>query len=175
VPVSRPSAPVRPADAEARDQARALLAGARHGELPVLEPETGAPHLARIGLALAPCGAAMSLISDLAIHTRALVADPRCALLVGEPGRRGDPLTHPRLTISAEARFPDEAEGGRDDLRAAYVRQRPKARLYAGFADFRLVLFVPRHGFLNAGFGRAYRLSAEDLTGPGDDLSPAIS
>ena len=156
--------PVGAADEQARAEARALLGAARHAALAVIEPESGAPHLARIGLAVAPSGVAMSLISDLALHSRALAADPRCALLVGEPGTRGDPLTHPRLTVHADARFGDESRGDGADLRAHYVRQRPKARLYAGFADFRPVLFIPRHGFLNAGFGRAFDLSAFDLT-----------
>ena len=116
--------PVRDADAEARATARRLLAEARTACLAFLDPETGAPSVSRIGFGLAPDGAALTLLSDLAQHTRALRADPRAALLVGEPGPRGDPLNSARLSVSVTARFIANTDPARTPLRDLWLRDR---------------------------------------------------
>ena len=133
--------PVRPADDEARALARRLMARADHGALGVLDPESGGPHVTRVAVGMAKDGAPLTLISSLSHHTAALRADPRCSLLLGEPGPRGDPLTHPRLTLIAEARFAPPGE--RADLREAWLARHPKARLYVDFADFAFARLVP--------------------------------
>lgn len=156
--------PIRPTDDEARGLARGLLDKARFAALGVLDPETGAPMVTRIALARAPDGAPLTLISDLSAHTRALRADPRASLLVGEPGPKGDPLTHPRLTLQARAAFVDRAGPDHAGLRHAYLDQNPKARLYIDFADFTLVRLDIAEAHLNGGFGKAYRLTAADLS-----------
>ncbi len=155
--------PTRPVDEEARAIARDLMRTARFAALGVLDPESGAPFVSRIALAATPSGV-MTLVSDLSIHTRALRADPRASLLVGEPGAKGDPLTHPRLTLRCDARFLDPDPAYRADLRAAWLALHPKAQLYVDFADFRFVAFDLQDGHLNAGFGKAYALDRNDLT-----------
>ncbi len=152
--------PLNPVDDTARALARGLMTGATSGALAVLE-EDGGPFVSRIALAPSPEGVPMALLSGLSVHTRALMADPRCALLLGEPGAKGDPLTHPRLSLRALAAFADPAED--TDLRAHFVRLRPKAAVYAGLPDFRAVRFRPLSASLNGGFGRAYALAASDL------------
>ena len=97
--------PIRPTDADARGIARALLTGARTAALGVLDPATGAPFVSRVAFGLGPAGVALTLVSDLAFHAGALRADPRVSLLLGEPGPKGDPLVHPRLTLAAIAGF----------------------------------------------------------------------
>ena len=82
---------------------------------------------------------------------------------MGEPGDRGDPLTHPRLTLQATAHPLRHGEAGHAALLAHYLDQRPKAKLYAGFADFFLVRFALAGGLLNGGFGKAFRLTEADL------------
>lgn len=146
---------LRPVDDEARRIARSLLASARYGALGVLQGNT--PFVTRI--ALNANGDLISLVSELSQHTSALKADPHCSLLIGEPGPKGDPLTHPRLTIQADAAFLD-----RDDaLRMRWLETHPKAKLYIDFGDFGFVRFQVRRAFLNGGFGYACALSAEDL------------
>ena len=152
--------PIRPTDEEARVLARRLMEGADHGALAVIDPATGWPHVTRVAVAIVDAGP-VTLISALSHHTGALRVDPRCSLLVGEPGPRGDPLTHPRLTLLAEARFADPAE--RPALREAWLERHPKAALYVDFTDFAFVRLAPAGAHLNGGFGRAYRLAAEDL------------
>ncbi len=94
---------------------------------------------------------------------RALRSDARCSILLGEPGARGDPLTHPRLTILARADFLRRGSDEHRHLRDRYLEQIPKARLYIEFTDFSLVRLVPEAAHLNGGFGKAFILTAEDL------------
>lgn len=155
--------PVQPADDTARGLARALLA-APHAALAWTDPETGTPGISRIAFAHAPDRGFLTLISALAAHHAALRAHPDCALLLGEPGEKGDPLTHPRLMIRARAVFVAADAPDRPTLRDHWLRQNPDSRLYIDFADFALVRLTPVSAFLNAGFARAFRLTPADLT-----------
>lgn len=155
--------PIRPTDNEARALASRLMSDAATAALALHDPETGAPYVARVGVARAPDGQMIALISDLAYHTSALRADPACALLLGEPPGKGDPLAFPRLTLQAQADFVDRTGTLNDTLSTAYLARHPKAQLYIGFADFGFVQFTPVAGHLNGGFGKAFRLTPADL------------
>lgn len=150
-------------DKAVRLQAQGLLFQAPFAALAFLRPDTGLPSLSRIALATDEAGCPVSLISTLADHTRALSACPNCALLIGEPADKGDPLTHPRLTLHVIAQPVHRGMAGYSALRDRYLAQRPKAKLYIDFADFGLVRFTIQDGLLNAGFGKAYRLAAQDF------------
>lgn len=153
--------PINETDAAAIAQARGLLHAARFGALAVLHPETRAPHVSRVALLWAE-GRLLTLISDLSIHTRALLTAPDCAVLIGEPAGRGDPLTQPRITVSAVAKVV-----GKSDLKDMWLKAIPKAQLYYDFSDFRMFALAPTEAHLNGGFGKAYHLSPDDLgTGP---------
>lgn len=157
------NSPIRDTDDEARTLAQGFLDSARSAALAVLDPETGAPYVSRIVFGRAPDGACLSLLSDLALHARALDADPRAALLIGEPGAKGDPLTHPRLTLRARAvAVTDPSERAR--LRPIWLELHPKSKLYVDFADFRFFRFKISYAHLNGGFGKAYALDEKDLT-----------
>ena len=157
--------PVQPADDAARSLARDLLARARHGALATLEPGSGHPMASRSAVALDEDGAPLVLLSALSAHFGALQADPRCSLLVGDPGA-GDPLAHPRLTVVAHARRLDrDADEGRR-ARERWLRVHPKAALYVDFGDFAFWRLEPERASLNGGFGRAYRLARSELLGP---------
>ncbi len=156
--MEKPSSPIRPTDDAARQMARDLIAQARFGALAVIEPDTGQPMVTRIALVPGPDGRPLTLISTLSQHTQALQANPACSLLIGEPGPKGDPLTHPRLTLQATVEAADKAA-----LKDHYLRHYPKAQLYFDFTDFRLMRFAPVVGHLNGGFGKAFRLIPSDL------------
>jgi putative heme iron utilization protein len=158
-----PSPLLRPTDDEARALARGLLARARFAALGTIDPETGLPLVTRVGFGLSGAGEPLSLVSTLALHSTALARRPEASLLVGEPGPRGDPLTHPRLTLQARARFVAPGEAGHPELAGLWLATHPKARLYLGFADFRFVLFTPLRAWLNGGFGKAFSLTPDDL------------
>jgi putative heme iron utilization protein len=134
----RPADPVAPADAEARGLARTLLQTANHAALAYASGEDGAPSISRIAFGLDRADCPMTLISALSTHFAGLRANPQCSVIAQD-----DPT--------------------RADLRAHWLKGHPKATLYVDFADFAFVRLSPQNAFLNGGFGRAFRFSAEDL------------
>ncbi|TKT77668.1 HugZ family protein [Aquamicrobium sp. LC103] len=161
---------LRETDDEAIRLAKTLSRSARYGALAVLDPAGGAPMASRVAVATDLDGAPLILVSALSGHTGGLVADPRCSLLLGEPGK-GDPLAHPRISIACRAE-----KIARDDARHARIERRflnrhPKAKLYSGFADFSFFRLQPTGASLNGGFGKAYALGAADLltSGPASE------
>jgi heme iron utilization protein len=158
-----PVDPVAKADPAACQLAQDLLTGARHASLAFQDPETATPGISRIAFGLDPQGVPLTLISALSQHAGALRARADCAVMVGEVGDKGDPLTHPRLMIRTRAVFVAPDDPARPAVRAHWLKVHPKAALYVDFADFAFVRLVPVSALLNAGFGRAYRLTAADL------------
>lgn len=153
---------IRETDAQAIRLARTLIRAARYGAIAVLDPRDGAPMASRVAVATDLDGAPIILVSALSAHTGALAADPRCSLLVGEPGK-GDPLAYPRISISCRAiRLERDTQ---DHARAErrYLNRHPKGKLYAGFPDFSFFRLEPQGASLNGGFGKAYLLSRADL------------
>ncbi len=154
---------IQPPDAAARDMARMLMS-VPHAALAVTDPDTNTPGISRIALGRDAQGTPVTLISALSAHHRALATSPDCAIMVGDPGPRGDPLTHPRLMIQCRAAFIDRTDPGQPALRDGWLRSHPKAKLYIDFTDFTFVRLTPISALLNAGFGKAYRLTPTDLT-----------
>ena len=148
--------PFRPLDDDARDVLATLLQE-DHAALAVIDPESGAPSVTRIGFAWLE-GQAFTLISTLSLHTAALDANPACGVMLGTPEPKGDPLTHPRLSLEARAEIADKAA-----WRDRYIAARPKTKLYFDFTDFRLVRFDVQKGLLNGGFGKAFKITKDDL------------
>lgn len=153
--------PLLPVDDEARRLAKDLLRRARHAALATLDPETGDPLATRTALASDMDGAPVILTSTLSAHTQALLRDPRCSLLLGEPGK-GDPLAHPRLSVIGRAEKIEPGEV-RDRLKRRYLARHPKAELYVDFGDFSFWRIEVGRASLNGGFGRAYAMAREDV------------
>lgn len=162
---------LQPTDAEARLMAKTLLRSARYGALATIDPKTGAPQVTRVGVSTDFDGAPILLISGLAAHFPALVADPRCSLLLGETGK-GDPMAHARITIAATATILERDHADHARISARYLAHNPKAKLYAELGDFRFVRLEPLSASLNGGFGKAYALAATDLLSSAD---PALA
>lgn len=148
---------INPTTPEAIQTARDLLFTARYAALAVAHPDTGHPYVSRVAT-VADGHSALMLISTLSIHTKALQANPRCALLIGEPGDKGDPLTHPRMTLSGKAELTDKAA-----CKDMWLAAIPKAQLYYDFADFQMYRLTPDTIDLNGGFGKAFQLAPGDL------------
>jgi putative heme iron utilization protein len=139
-------------------EVRAMIAAARYGALANLSPADGWPVATRVGLALHE-GIPLILISALAAHTAALRADPRCSLLIGEVPNKGDPLAFARVTLRCRAVEIARSEA----VRTAYLGAQPKAELYIDLPDFAFMRLEIESASYNAGFGRAYAISADDL------------
>jgi len=148
--------PINPTTSEARTLAADLLTSARHAALGVITSD-GLPSVTRVAT-LWHDHAALILISELSSHAQALAANPATSLLVGEPGPKGDPLTHPRLTLQATAQPADKAA-----LKQTWLAAHPKSKLFYDFTDFQMVRLVPQVAALNGGFGKAYALTPADL------------
>ncbi|TAG21539.1 MAG: pyridoxamine 5-phosphate oxidase [Rhodobacterales bacterium] len=154
--------PVQPADAPALDLSRGLLT-LGHAALAWEDAATRTPGISRIAFARDPEAGLLTLISALAPHFGALRANPACALMLGEVGDKGDPLTHPRLMIQARAAFVAPDDPARPALRARWLERNPKATVYIDLPDFAFVRLSPVSALLNAGFGRAHRIDPADL------------
>ena len=159
---------LQPVDDAARRQAKTLVRTARYASLATIDPLDGSPSVSRVSLATAMDGSPVFLISRLSSHFANLEADPRCSLLVGEPGK-GDPLAYPRMTLIGTAENLGQGPE-RAPVKSRFLRRNPKAALYADFPDFAFWKFATSRASLNGGFGRAYALAASDLAVPAGAL-----
>ena len=157
--------PIRPTDDVARRLGRELMVKARFAAIAVCEPQTGHPLVSRVAVGCDPEGRLLSLASELSGHSRALAADPRCSILVGEPGK-GDPLAHPRITLIGRMLHIERGSPERDRLRGPWLDQHPKAALYVDFGDFHFFRLALERAHLNGGFGKAFILTPQDLLYP---------
>jgi putative heme iron utilization protein len=155
--------PIRPTDTDAIQLAKRLITSARFGALAIIHPKTKTPHATRIAIGTTQNGTLLSLISDLSLHTKALRQSAACGLLLGEPSGKGDPLTHPRISLQATASFLARDDPQFAATREAYLESHPKSKLYIDFADFNFVTFHITQASLNGGFGKAYELTKLDL------------
>ena len=137
-------------------QARTLLRAAR---VATLATQTGGqPFTALVTPAMAPDLSVLLLLSSLSEHTRHLMAEPRCALIVAGAAETENPQTAPRVTLTGLAEpAPDPA------LKARWLAVHPYGALYAGFGDFALWRMRPMAGLFVGGFARATRLRQADL------------
>lgn len=146
------------ARAEAIWDAKRLMRLARTGALATLDPVSGAPLTTLVGVASDFDGTPLFLMSTLARHTEHLAADSRGSLLLTEETARGDPLNHPRITLTGRIETTKAAR-----VRARYLQRIPKAKLYVDFADFAFSRLAIDGVHFNGGFGRADALTPTDI------------
>jgi putative heme iron utilization protein len=146
---------------DAKALAKELLRSATSAALATLDLE-GGPFSTLTTVATDSDGCPLFLMSRLAAHTHHLERDPRASLLLARIGR-GDPLAHPRLTLSGRAAKLEHAseEGAR--ARRRFLAHHPKAELYADFGDFAFWRLNCEAAHLNGGFARAAALEPADL------------
>lgn len=148
---------------DARAEARRLMRSARYATLATVDRKTGGPYPSLVTAATDMDGVPIVLISRLALHTLNLEQNPVSGILFAEVGA-GDPLVHPRVSVSTRAQISDDPR-----VRRRFLARHPDAAMYAGFADFAFWRMVPEGGHLVAGFGRIVDIPREhlltDLTG----------
>jgi hypothetical protein len=137
--------------------AKDLLRATRAGALATLDRETGFPFASLVTVGTDHDGAPLLLLSRLSAHTLNLEQDPRASLLLAQSGK-GDPLAHPRLTVTGRTQRSTDPR-----IRSRFLARHPKAGLYAGFADFSFWRLVPAAAHLNGGFARAMTLDPAQL------------
>lgn len=156
-----------PVDAE---RSRSLLATARTGMLSTLG-EGGYPFGSVVAPAVDERGRPLLLLSDLAVHSRNLKADPRASLMVTEPGDR-DPLDLARVTVIGPVTEVSGAEG--DAALATYQRAHPGGLgTDHGFRIYRLDVTAVR---FVGGFARMSWVDAAEYTAAAPDpLLPHVA
>lgn len=137
-----------------RAQDRATLATRmRPGEASI--EGAGAPYASLVLMACGPDASPLLLLSTLADHTKNLLEDPVCSLMVDGTQGLADPLTGARATLQGRV---DKV--GDHGLMDRYVRRHPSAAMYAGFGDFSLYRMTVQRAHLVAGFGRIHWVDA---------------
>lgn len=154
--------PIRPTTPEAIRLAKTILRTSRYAAIAVLEPNSGRPLATRVALATDSDGTPIILVSSLAAHTPALLFNPSCSILVGEPGK-GDALAHPRMTLHCRARKITREDPQYARVRRRYLNHNPKGSLYVDLGDFSFFVLDVESASLNGGFGKAFNLSSNDI------------
>jgi putative heme iron utilization protein len=130
----------------------------------------GHPYVSLVASACEADASPLLLLSDLAQHTKNLLADPRVSLLFDGTAEYPDPLAGPRLTLLGRAERCDDPRRS-----ARFAARHPASAGYAGFGDFHLYRIAIERGHLVAGFGRISWIAAADLRfgGAGEALAEA--
>ncbi|MDB5401588.1 MAG: hypothetical protein JWQ55_3606 [Rhodopila sp.] len=117
-----------------------------------------------------PDGSLLLLLSQLAEHTRHLMTDPRCSVMVTGAAASENPQTTPRVTVTGLAEVVDNP-----GFKARYLAVHPYASLYADFGDFATWRIKPTAGLLVGGFARAFRLKPADLAPDADSVAAFLA
>jgi heme iron utilization protein len=148
--------------------ARSLLRRSRQGALATLMAGSGDPYCSLVNVASHPDGSPILLISQLALHTKNILADSRVSLMLDERAA-GDPLEGARIMLAGLAEPAGEDE---QVVRRRYLNAHPSAEAFVEFKDFSFFRIRPSGAHLVAGFGRIVDLKpAQFLT----DLADAAS
>ncbi len=140
-----------------RAQDRATLATKmRAGDAAV--EGAGAPYASLVLVACAPDASPLLLVSTLADHTKNILADPVCSLMIDGTQGLANPLTGARATLQGSLEKADDP-----GLMDRYIRRHPSAAMYAGFGDFSLYRMTVRRAHLVAGFGKIHWVDAADV------------
>src|SRR5207248_8808158 len=118
----------------------------------------GGPFVSLVAAACDSDASPLLLLSDLAQHTKNLLADPTVSLLFEDVAGHADPLAGPRLTLLGRAERYDVPRAA-----ARFAARHPPSASYAGFADFHLYRVSIERGHLVAGFGRIAWIEAAEL------------
>ncbi|MCU1251520.1 MAG: pyridoxamine 5-phosphate oxidase-related FMN-binding protein [Edaphobacter sp.] len=111
----------------------------------------GYPFGSLMPFALDSSGRPIFLISNMAMHTQNLKADPRCSLFVGQPAADGDVLGSARATLIGNAEpVPDNDLA---EARERYLARHENSRYWIDFPDFNFFRLQPVDLYYVGGFG----------------------
>lgn len=152
--------------------ARQLWAGTLHGVLSTHSLEhPGFPFGSLVPYVIGSDGLPVLLLSHLSQHTKNVDADPRCGLVVIEPGS-GDIQQLGRLSGIGELRIEQHC----DDAER-YFRYFPASRSYHEQLGFRFYRFRPQRFHWNGGFATARWFGTDRIIVPNplaDDVQQRI-
>lgn len=126
----------------------------------ISKKQPGFPFGSLMPYALDAQGRPLFLISNMAMHTQNLRADPRCSLFFTQPGTDGEPLGASRATLVGETLPVPE-----QDVQAArdsYLSRHENSRNWVGFSDFHFFRLQPVDVYYIGGFGVMGWVTAQD-------------
>lgn len=142
---------------DAKHAAKTLMREGRSGALATLMTASGDPYCSLVNVATDFDGSPILLISQLAIHTKNILADARVSLMLDER-KEGDPLQGARVMLMGRAEQTDDPH-----IRRRYLARQPEAEMFADFADFAFYRIALTSAHLVAGFGRIVDLKPQDI------------
>ncbi len=165
----------RPPEPSYAERVRTLFSLGTAGTLSSLSRKRpGFPFGSLMPYALDRAGRPLFLISNMAMHTQNLRADPRASLFAGEAGTEGDILGAARATLVGLAE-PLPAP----DLPAAreqYLQRHPGSSYWVDFSDFHFFRLQPEDVYYVGGFGSMGWVDAADYArAEPDPLAPAAA
>jgi len=150
------------------ERARTLFSLESVGTLSTLSRKhRGFPFGSLMPYALDPAGRPIFLISNMAMHTQNLKADPRCSLFVGQAPADGDPLGASRATMIGHAEPVKESE--LSSVKETYLARHENSRYWVDFADFSFFRLQPIDLYYVGGFGVMGWVEAEEYAGAAPD------
>ena len=154
--------PIHETNQEAFELTKKLLNETKYAALGVNDMESDFPLVSRIAACYHDKLGLFFAGSDLSVHSKCLLEDDKCSLMLGEPGK-GDGLAYARITfVGHTSRMPNDHQL-RAQYRDAFLKTHPKAELYIDFGDFGFYPLKLKRGLLNGGFGKAFHLDESDL------------
>jgi heme oxygenase (biliverdin-IX-beta and delta-forming) len=134
------------------ERTRTLLSLASVGTLSTLSrKQPGFPFGSLMPYALDSAGRPIFLISNMAMHTQNLKADPRCSLFLTQAAADGDPLGAPRATLIGHAGPAPQHELA--SVREAYLARHENSSYWVDFSDFSFFRLQPVDIYYVGGFG----------------------
>jgi len=125
----------------------------------------GQPYVSMVPFALLPGGADFIIhVSELAAHTKDMLAHPQVSLLViAPPAPEVMAQELARITVQGEAVQVAGDTSGHAAAKAAYLARFPQSEPMFGFSDFSLFRIVPDSIRFVGGFAQATTISRETL------------
>lgn len=156
-----------PAQPTPAQQCRAVARACRTATL-ASEMRDAGPYASLVLVAFDLDATPLLLISQLAEHTKNMLADPRVSLLCDGTAGYAEPLTGPRATLLGRAVPTDTPHH-----RARFLARHPGAALYADFKDFAFYKLEITRAHIVAGFGRIHWCEDYRLEGDMQGLAEA--
>lgn len=129
------------------EQSRTLLAQHKHGVLATLLSEQQ-PYTSALEYALLEDGRIVTLLSELAIHSKNLQNQARCSLLIKSAS--DSPLNQPRASFLGEM----QQINLNDAEQAQYLARHPNAKQYLQLGGFHFYALELERAYTVLGFGR---------------------
>jgi putative heme iron utilization protein len=125
----------------------------------------GRPYVSMVPFALLPGGTGFVIhVSQLAAHTKDMLASPEVSLLVVAPPTADVPVQGlARITAQSRAEQYTAGTAAHAEAKAAYLDRFPKSAELFGFADFSLFAIWPESIRFVGGFAQAATLSPQTL------------